>query len=49
VFGGLILRVLSKNLIPALDLPRSGELREEDSALVDAVEALPGTVDHHVQ
>jgi methionyl-tRNA synthetase len=49
VFGNLILRVLSKSLIPALELPPCAELREADRTLVEAIEALPGTVDHHVQ
>jgi methionyl-tRNA synthetase len=49
LFANLILRVFSNSLFPDMLLPAPGEMGDLERRLIDAAEALPGTVDYSVQ
>jgi methionyl-tRNA synthetase len=49
IFGNLVLRLLSKSLIPQLVIPQPAKLNEVDLKIIEYVETLPGTVDHYIQ
>lgn len=48
VLGNLVMRIINQKLIPSMTIPQCGELSEVDKKLVNDVESLPGTIDHHV-
>ena len=48
VLGNLVMRIINPKLNPSMTIPEHGELTEDDKKLINDVETLPGTIDHHV-
>ncbi|KAK8857853.1 methionyl-tRNA synthetase [Tritrichomonas musculus] len=48
VLGNLVMRIISPKINPEMTIPQIGERTEADNKLIESVETLPGTVDHHV-
>lgn len=46
--GNFVMRLISPNMNPDLVVPVCGELNDDDRQLIENVETLPGTIDHHV-
>ena len=44
--GNLVMRIISPNLNPKMELEAPGELQAIDKELISTVESLPGTIDH---